>query len=306
MKENKIDIATYNRTIRKLLKESDTNQSIEISPREKFWDDNKKENVVYDSIKKKPVVKLSKDTKKDDTESYLDYELYQYNKSQDNSLQAGLISNRHEMIDAMGNPFIYSGPIKAEWVHNYDKLYQIALDFLDTRVIADGYDRLKVNVTGLTQCTACLIKACYEREIDLTLLHYDNVTHRYNEQVIIGEDSSSNTSLLDIFINSKKYYDFRLVNHDVTYFKGLKMIYVIKVENMTDVASNLNNNSNTICYVTDDIDIMFKIYANEVKRVNEIKSTCYRVVADEITFGTTNIEYKFSNNYGSFYNTPKK
>lgn len=209
---------------------------------------------------------------------------------------AGLISKRHNEVDAtVNNTFIYSGPIKSDMIHDYDKLYDVALNFVRGKVKGAGYNKLKVMVTGLTQCVTAVIKACIDEQVNLILLHYDNASYKYKEQLIIGSTSDSEFSLLELFASSKKGYKFQLIGHNSKYYESLDSFYTVKVENLS-VADK------TVVYITDDISKMFKVYGDEVQKSLTNTFESIRIISNEVTFGATNAEYSFKNTFGSFCN----
>ena len=308
MKERGLKVAEYNKQINdNAKKEEPVNIDSVINkkmPSEKFIV--KVESDKVKSTKKNAEKLLGKELAENiiiEENSYNGDTLYDYSPIQSNTVTAALISKRHEFIDNSGNPYIYQGPVKADIIHNYDKLQEIAEKFLDDYVISAGCSRLRVIITGLTQCAVCVIKACYEHNISLTFLHYDNVTGRYNEQVVFGKDGEKKeNSLLSLYGNTKRYYKYKLINHDANYYHNIKSnLYMIKVENLSEINSTV-----VTCYVTDDMNTMFRYYAEEVKKVKDEKFISYRVLADEIAFGSTNMEYQFIQTYGSFFNMPKK
>ena len=109
------------------------------------------------------------------------------------TMTVGLIAGRHPLPV---NEYIFSSSI--EDVFNFDYLEQVINEFLSQKVAGieecitedgntfeSGYDSLTVYITGLTCVTAALIKCCSEKNIPLTLMHFNNVSGEYIPQVII-------------------------------------------------------------------------------------------------------------------------
>ena len=213
-------------------------------------------------------------------------------------ITASLISKRHDNVDTNAPLCIYTGPIMANMIHDYDKLYEIAYKFIKTNVVSNGIGRLKVFVTGLTQCVVAVIKAAIALDITLVLLHYDNATGKYKEQLVTGKQSEDQSSLLDVYAAVKKNYKIKLLKHNSDYFDDKKHLYIIKVE-------PLATSDNTTVFVTDDMQLMFAKAGEECDRIQSSEYS-YRVIADEIGFGSTDKEFKFLNSFISYYNKEKE
>ena len=213
---------------------------------------------------------------------------------------AGLVSDRHDSIDRKVDLFIYNGIVlRGEKILDFEYLYDIADKFITKEVIDKGYNKLKLYVTGLQPTLASVIKASYDKGITLILLHYNSANGKYVEQFICGtDDNESNLSLLQLYASTKRFCDIRLIGHDMKYYNNLNHLYIIK----TDDQNNVNV---PIIYITDDMNVMFKKYQEEIQRVIPSKPIPYRVMCEEIEFGTTNTEFVFPNQYGVYYNTPK-
>ena len=274
-KELGFSLSEYNEMVKSKNLESTSKMFFKIDKREQLWEKEDKKNVIeYSAVEK---------------------DVYDYDPNNE-YLLVSLISNRHGEIDKTTSLSIYQGPIKPYMIHDYNKLLDMARTFVKKEVMAKGYKKLKVMVTGLTQCVGAVVRACDENNVALVLQHYDNISCRYLDQMVLGNDNTTESSLLNIYASAKKTFVFKLLKHDSSYYKSLKTLYLIKVEDMT--------NSSAVCYVTDNMSDMFNKYADEIKKISSAKNPI-RVLADEITFGTTNSEFKFVNNYGTFYNVPK-
>lgn len=308
MKQFDIDIAEYNKSI--ILEtdsenkvSEDSEKSFEILPRDEFFPgDNIKPKLNFDISGKKYDIIVKGDIENDKEENNIEIksdEMYhQYNNVMDKFVIAGLISDRHYNIDSSVNLYVYRGPIRQDLIHDYDKLYEIADKFINENVIKLGYNKLKIIVTGLTQCVGAVISAAIKNNICLVLMHYNNISRKYGEQTICGDNKSNNTtSLLDLYGSTRRYAEIYLYGYDQIYYNNLKKLYIVKVEDL--------NNKKTIIYIFSNTDKMFDKYSKEVQKVMNEKIQSYRIMADEIQFGTTNLEFNFTNNFGTYYNKPK-
>ena len=106
-------------------------------------------------------------------------------------INCGLIKDRHEMpVDQ----FIFEFAIRSSLMFNYDKLDQMIRDWINEKIpfIDDPFEPgkkvgsaiLQVYMTGLTCCTASLIKVCNEMRVNLRLCHYDFELRKYHTQII--------------------------------------------------------------------------------------------------------------------------
>ena len=312
MKEYNIDFASHNRSSKKDSKEesvkltTDSNSTFQIVHRDDAFDDwmvdlaNKSKEEPLSS--KSMTSELPKQLILDTTAEKCDEMYHPYNSVVNKFVIAGLISDRHHNIDSSLNLYVFRGPIRQEYIHDYDKLYDIADKFIKDNVIGLGYTKLKVVVTGLTQCTGAIITAAINNKVTLVLMHYNNISRKYGEQLICGNWNdrdiiANGTSLLDLYASTKRYADIQLYGHDQVYYSKLKKLYIVKFE-------DLDNKKSTV-YIFDEIDKMFTKYSKEVQKVMNEKFQSYRVTADEIQYGSTNMEFNFTNNLGTYYNKPK-
>lgn len=117
-------------------------------------------------------------------------------------IRVGLIRGRHALpVDE----YIFNEELN--FPLDYKKLDETVMDFINENVgirltygigidrepdygelvcdlIREGLKKLTVYVTGLTPCTASLIKVCARNGVALTLMHYDPTTQTYSPQVI--------------------------------------------------------------------------------------------------------------------------
>lgn len=319
MKEWGIDISKYNKNIREeqleetieetkkdpitskftfkvnenFLKSNEKKNDFSISKRENFWDNKPVE--IKEEVKREAAeaeeVKVP--------EMIGDEEVHDFASENKPFIIAGLISQRHDNIDNGTKIFVYNGPIRSSLVHDYEWLYSQADTFIKEKVIGAGYQKLKLVVTGLTQAVTAVIKAAYDNQISLVLMHYDNSILKYREQVMFGDNEEANTSLINLFASIKRNYQIKLVGKDLKHYQSLDKLYTVKIENLSDKFSS------PVVYITDDMNTMFKIYSDSVQKIMSIKFESYRVGADELIFGTTKSEFKFPNSFGVYYNMPK-
>ena len=224
-----------------------------------------------------------------------------YNYSAASScVSATLIANRHDMGYDSNRPSIFSGTLSADKIHNYDYLYETSKKFITTNVTSKGYTKLKVYTTGLVQANAAVIKAAIDSKIALSFMNYDNSVNQYKEQaIILSEDGSTDdNTLLWLYANNKKDYDIKLVNHNAEYFRNVKTIYSVRIEDV----QNPSIRKPLMIFVCANIEDMFQIYQREVQKYLCCKELVIRVLAEEIVFGTTNSEYRYGHNFGSFQN----
>ena len=110
---------------------------------------------------------------------------------------AGLCASRHAMpvtefiFPEVVNPTDFDGMEKTaeEFILQHVGLTVTERQALDQRYGEDvpcwsGKRSLTVYVTGLTACTAAVIKACALNGVGLTLMHYDRETGEYLPQQI--------------------------------------------------------------------------------------------------------------------------
>ncbi|MEE1154444.1 MAG: hypothetical protein UH241_04735 [Acutalibacteraceae bacterium] len=114
--------------------------------------------------------------------------------------KVGLIKGRHELPVS---EYIFSNELN--FPLDYRELDKIVANFIEKNIeieTASGFainsvseggsdhlyyvskKRLVVYVTGLTACTASVIKICMHNGVHLTLMHYDPVTQEYMPQII--------------------------------------------------------------------------------------------------------------------------
>lgn len=117
-------------------------------------------------------------------------------------IRVGLVRGRHALpVDK----YIFNEELS--FPLDYKKLDETVMDFINENVgiglargmgidreldwgelvcdlIRTGRKELVVYVTGLTACTASVIKACACNGISLTLMHFDPTTGEYSPQVI--------------------------------------------------------------------------------------------------------------------------
>ncbi len=118
------------------------------------------------------------------------------------TIKVGLIAGRHALpVDE----YIFNEELS--FPLDYKKLDETVMDFINEKIgiietygyalnyfpfwdginesgIYRGCKNLIVYVTGLTPCTASLIKMCACNGVSLTLMHYDPTTGEYSPQVI--------------------------------------------------------------------------------------------------------------------------
>ena len=307
MKDYNIDLYSYNKIVGIRSAQNEVkqkqNKGFEITKRERFFNtEEKKETINADKF----IVKINpeflgeqENNKKNEVVIEADDsdELINYTHSKNNCLIVSLISKRHDNIDSNIDRYIFRGPVRSDLMFNFDELYNIANEFIKSQVIEEGFTKLKVIVTGLTQCVGAVIRAAIDNNITLVLMHYNNITGKYNDQFICGSCTDNYQSLLDLYASTKRYASIKLIGHNKEYFTDKSKLYTVKID-------NLDSKDCTI-YITDNIEKMFKKYSEEVQRLIPIKFESYRVMADELTYGVTNAEFKF-NNLGTYFNRPKE
>ncbi len=106
----------------------------------------------------------------------------------DNIIKAGMIKDRH-IIPC--NTFIFES-LKDYEIFDFDKMDETVSEFLDSNIRVTenengelvGSKALHVYVTGLTSALSSLIKVCFEKKVNLTLLHYNHSNNTYMPQTI--------------------------------------------------------------------------------------------------------------------------
>jgi hypothetical protein len=117
-------------------------------------------------------------------------------------IRVGLVRGRHPLPV---NEYIFNEELT--FPLDYKKLDETVRDFINEKVgvglargmgidrepdygelvcdlIREGLKKITVYVTGLTPCTASLIKVCARNGVALTLMHYDPTSGEYSTQVI--------------------------------------------------------------------------------------------------------------------------
>lgn len=118
------------------------------------------------------------------------------------TIKVGLIAGRHALpVDE----YIFNEELS--FPLDYEKIDETVMSFITEKVgvgitrgigidrepdygelvcdlIRTGCKKLVVYVTGLTPCTASLIKVCACNGVSLTLMHFDPTTKKYSPQVI--------------------------------------------------------------------------------------------------------------------------
>lgn len=298
LKEEGIDIAAYNKSIIKAVAK-ENEKKFEIVRREDI-ETSVKSNGRY-SFKVNPdFMSKTKSEEKEEEKSIIDEPdgyIYNYAAKNKKYLIASLVSGRHNLIDSSIERYVYRGPIRSDLMFDFDRLYQIADTFIKEQVLNKGYDKLKIVVTGLTQCVGAIVKASIDNKIGLVLMHYNNVTGRYIDQFICGSGGDFGTSLLDLYAAAKQQSTIMLIGHDQEYYQDKNKLFLVKVDNM--------DTKETVVYITDELSVMFKYYSEQVQLVMDDKFNTFRIIADELTYGATNMEFQFSNTLGTYYNKPK-
>ena len=299
LKEEGIDIASYNRLLAKENNKSE--KKFEIVRREDIETSVKSGSKFSFKVNPDFMSKMTEQDKEEvketKTEESDDGYIHNYAAKSKKYLISSLVSGRHNLIDSSIERYVYRGPIRSDLMFDFDKLYHIADMFVKEQVLANGYDKLKIVVTGLTQCVGAIVKACIDNKVGLVLMHYNNKTGRYVDQFICGSGGDFGTSLLDLYASAKQQSTIKLIGHEQEYFKDKNKLFLVKVDNI--------DTKETVVYVTDDIATMFKHYSDNVQLVMNEKFHTYRIIADELTYGTTNMEFQFSNTLGTYYNKPK-
>jgi hypothetical protein len=95
---------------------------------------------------------------------------------EEEAMKVGLIKGRHSLPV---NEYIFNEEIN--FPLDFQKLDEIATGFIEEN---KRNKDLVVYVTGLTACTASVIKACACNGVALTLMHFDPTTQTYNPQII--------------------------------------------------------------------------------------------------------------------------
>lgn len=118
--------------------------------------------------------------------------------SKKETMVVGLVKDRHEMPV---NEYIFNR-IDDDIMFDYHRLDAIVSNFIKNK-LRDSKD-LIVYVTGLTCCTASVIKMCYHHKINLTLMHHNISNGKYFPQIIWDEFSDNIIS--KIFPEAKEVY----------------------------------------------------------------------------------------------------
>jgi len=124
-------------------------------------------------------------------------------------VNVGLVDERHVMPCKR---YIYSD-ITSDTMFDYDYLYRTAKEEIKSIVSWDKsgpLEGIRLYVTGLQCALASVIKACYELNIDLVLMHYNASCKTYCEQPVFNFHPASNCD--------KVFYDMVHKNRNVYFY----------------------------------------------------------------------------------------
>jgi hypothetical protein len=142
--------------------------------------------------------------------------------------------------------FIFQESLQPSQMHDYEWQYNVCRDFIrnnitfeESRVnkIVVASADLVVYMTGFQSALGALVKACFESNVNLTLMHYDTDVHDYHSQVIFSHFSDYNSlhraSYLVPFLEQyNEAYFYKCKEEDIV---DLETFYII---NMVNIGQN--------------------------------------------------------------------
>ena len=156
----------------------------------------------------------------------------------------GLIAERH---DIPVSEFIFDEALPPEKMHQYDWQYKTCVDFIDSHITFSKTNYkinaeesesasadLVVYMTGCQSAFGALIKACLDKHVNLTCMHYDTDIKDYHSQVIIShfrdENQTHSESYLASFLEQySKAFFYKCSESDLI---NLDTIYIINKVNI--------------------------------------------------------------------------
>lgn len=248
-----------------------------------------------EDTKKEVVEQEKEENKKDDTPKITVI------SEDDNVFKAGMVKDRH-IIPC--NTFIFES-FKDFELFDFDKMNETVGEFLDSNIklIENekgelvGSKALHVYVTGLTSALASIIKMCYERKINLTLLHYDHSKGIYQKQVIWDE-----------FINERNEKQIFNNNGTLTFyncdFESIKknnfyMVTIVEFKSRRQQQDKVEN-----IVVFDDYSFVWPYYGNLITEIMNNNKKKIGIFADlcSINNGTLNRIKRLSANSNFNFN----
>ncbi len=97
------------------------------------------------------------------------------------TLEIGAVRGRHEMpVDK----FVFDEAITNFDIKAIEDHVNTVMDKEVFRHDGETFDEVRLYVTGLTVVTTSVVKWCFENDVALSLMHYDNEKRGYVEQFV--------------------------------------------------------------------------------------------------------------------------
>lgn len=174
-----------------------------------------------------------------------------------------LVADRHDINISTS---IFESALSEDLMFDYDQQESIVRDFLYEHEIKKNNKGLMVYVTGKQSALACVIKVCFDDEIDLILKHFNTDTKKYHTQVIRGEKvkkTKSDELFEKLTKSGKKMYLYNCKEEDLEPGTNL---YGITLNKFNDKSISITYNTGIIL-CTNQAD-MWKLYSRAVEHVN--------------------------------------
>lgn len=142
----------------------------------------------------KSIISSDNDTKEEDSNNInnIIFKGFDVDKLQEldliEDLHCGLVDNRHNSIPT--NVFVYSNITSTE-MFDYASLYDRAKEFIKDNIDFDengvpSRDMI-LYATGLQCAIVSVIRACYEYNVNLYVMHYSNTDKTYHKQTVFNK-----------------------------------------------------------------------------------------------------------------------
>lgn len=174
-----------------------------------------------------------------------------------------LVADRHDINISTS---IFESALSEDLMFDYEQQESIVRDFLYEHEIKKNNKGLMVYVTGKQSALACVIKVCFDDEIDLILKHFNTDTKKYHTQIIRGEKvkkTKSDELFEKLTKSGKKMYLYNCKEEDLEPGTDL---YGITLNKFNDKTATITYNAGIIL-CTNQTD-MWKMYSRAIEQVN--------------------------------------
>lgn len=114
------------------------------------------------------------------------------------TVRCGLIDGRHNMPVSK---YVYKESFDQELMFNFDEQYDIAIKFIEDNIKFDDKGIPQKNIilytTGYQAALVSFLKACDDKKINVSVMHYNAVSSTYVKQVFSDVHKDNNNNLLE-------------------------------------------------------------------------------------------------------------